>query len=148
MSHQTIVQPSRNGQHAAHVHAGQAETVRQKRQIVLRRAFQAHPERFVKGPPQPAQLPAAAWINPPKPAALAARLTDDEPPCPALPSASAPAIAPPADVRYTAVSGPEDRATLRSDLSAVPADGVAAQSRHRTRATLPATGRKKELHCP
>ena len=51
------------------VHTGQAETVLQKRQRVLDIAYAAHPERFVKRPPVPAQLPVAVWINPPKPAA-------------------------------------------------------------------------------
>ena len=50
------------------VHSGQAETVLQKRQQVLAAAYAAHPERFVKHPPVPAKLPAAVWINPPKPA--------------------------------------------------------------------------------
>jgi len=50
------------------VHYGQAETVLQKRQQVLAAAYAAHPERFVKHPPVPAQLPVAVWINPPKPA--------------------------------------------------------------------------------
>lgn len=49
------------------VHTGQAECVRQKRQQVLQMAYAAHPERFVKGAPVPAQLPVAVWINPPKP---------------------------------------------------------------------------------
>ena len=49
------------------VHSGQAECVRQKRQQVLQMAYAAHPERFVKGAPVPAQLPVAVWINPPKP---------------------------------------------------------------------------------
>jgi len=50
------------------VHHGQAETVLQKRQQVLDVAYAAHPERFVKHAPVPAQLPAAVWINPPQPA--------------------------------------------------------------------------------
>jgi putative transposase len=50
------------------VHHGQAETVLQKWQQVLDVAYATHPERFVKHPPVPAQLPAAVWINPPKPA--------------------------------------------------------------------------------
>jgi putative transposase len=50
------------------VHSGQAETVLQKRQQVLDRAYVAHPERFVKHAPVPARLPVAVWINPPKPA--------------------------------------------------------------------------------
>ena len=135
----------------AAVHAGRAETVRQQHQMVLEQAFQAHPERFVKRAPYPAKLPAAAWINPPKSGAVATTLADDQPPRPepsVLPSGGAPAIAPPTDVQYTALSGPEDRATLRSDLSAVPADGVAGQRRHCASAPLPATLAKQELHCP
>jgi len=50
------------------VHYGLAETVLQKRQRVLDVAYATHPERFVKHPPVPAQLPAAVWINPPQPA--------------------------------------------------------------------------------
>jgi len=48
------------------VHHGDAERVLQKRQQVLAIAYAVHPERFVKGAPVPAQLPAAVWINPPK----------------------------------------------------------------------------------
>ncbi len=48
------------------VHHGQAESVRSKRQEVLLRAYQAHPERFVKGVPMLAKLPEAVWINPPQ----------------------------------------------------------------------------------
>ncbi len=51
------------------VHFGQAARVLQARQETLHRAYAAHPERFVKGPPAPAALPAAVWINPPPPAA-------------------------------------------------------------------------------
>jgi putative transposase len=47
------------------VHVGQAATVRAHRQRVLAAAYAAHPERFVKGRPQPADLPTAVWINPP-----------------------------------------------------------------------------------
>jgi putative transposase len=49
----------------ASVHFGQATTVRAHRQQVLAAAYLAHPERFVKGRPQPADLPTAVWINPP-----------------------------------------------------------------------------------
>ena len=55
------------------VHAGQAETVLQKRQQVLDLAYAAHPERFVKHAPVPTQLPVAVWINPPKPATETAK---------------------------------------------------------------------------
>jgi putative transposase len=47
------------------VHFGHAATVRAHRQQVLALAYAAHPERFVKGRPQPADLPTAVWINPP-----------------------------------------------------------------------------------
>ncbi len=109
------------------VHTGQAEAVRQKRQAVLQQAYQAHPERFVRGQPQPAKLPEAVWINPPPhPADLSA-------PTPRTATAKTPAaagtdqLAPATALRYTDACGPEDRATLRSDPSAVPADGVAGQ---------------------
>jgi len=48
------------------VHAGLASSVLAQRQRVLSTAYAAHPERFVKGPPKPPQLPNAVWINPPK----------------------------------------------------------------------------------
>jgi putative transposase len=47
------------------VHFGRAATVRAHRQHVLAAAYAAHPERFVKGRPQLADLPTAVWINPP-----------------------------------------------------------------------------------
>lgn len=50
----------------ADVHFGRAAQVRQQRQIVLQRAYDQHPERFVRGIPHPADLPEAVWINPPK----------------------------------------------------------------------------------
>lgn len=51
----------------AMVHYGQAEAVREKRSRILKAAYAAHPERFVRGLPQPPKLPEAAWINPPGP---------------------------------------------------------------------------------
>lgn len=47
------------------VHFGQAAVVRAHREVVLAAAYMAHPERFVNGPPRPADLPTAVWINPP-----------------------------------------------------------------------------------
>jgi putative transposase len=49
------------------VHYGRAEGVYTSRKEVLRAAYEAHPERFVKRIPTPPQLPMAAWINKPKP---------------------------------------------------------------------------------
>ncbi len=50
----------------AAVHDGRASAVRDARQRVLMAAYAAHPERFVRKPPQPPVLPHAVWINPPK----------------------------------------------------------------------------------
>ena len=49
----------------ATVHYGQAEELISHRQAVLDTAYQAHPERFVKRPPQHPSLAEAVWINPP-----------------------------------------------------------------------------------
>jgi putative transposase len=51
----------------AAVHFGQAPALFTQRQQVLHLAYQAHPERFVKGLPKPPALPAEVWINPPGP---------------------------------------------------------------------------------
>jgi putative transposase len=47
------------------VHYGRAEEVIAARRTVLENAFRSHPERFVNKQPEPLQLPAAVWINPP-----------------------------------------------------------------------------------
>lgn len=47
------------------VHYGHAQTVIDRRQQVLQAAYEAHPERFVNGPPEAPSLPKAVWINPP-----------------------------------------------------------------------------------
>ena len=47
------------------VHGGQAAQLLLRRQAVLDEAFRAHPERFVRKPPQPPPLPTAVWINKP-----------------------------------------------------------------------------------
>ncbi len=49
----------------ADVHYGRADERLAQRQVVLQQAYRAHPERFVKGEPVPAQVPDAVWINPP-----------------------------------------------------------------------------------
>ena len=50
----------------ADVHYGRAELVQAQRATVLDAAYAAHPERFVRKPPTPPQLPTAAWINKPE----------------------------------------------------------------------------------
>jgi putative transposase len=52
----------------ADVHFGRAVTRVAARAAVLAAAHAAHPERFVRGVPQPPALPTAVWINRPKPA--------------------------------------------------------------------------------
>ena len=47
------------------VHAGRAPEVQAARAITLAAAHAAHPERFVRRPPTPPELPSAVWINPP-----------------------------------------------------------------------------------
>jgi putative transposase len=49
----------------ASVHFGQAVIQREQRRIVLAKAFEEHPERFVRGKPQPPELPSGVWINKP-----------------------------------------------------------------------------------
>ena len=47
------------------VHHGLVEPIQTQRQQVLQAAYQAHPERFVRGQPIPPQLPGEVWINKP-----------------------------------------------------------------------------------
>ena len=49
------------------VHFGHADQVIAGRKSVLREAWAAHPERFVRGVPKPKPLPEAVFINPPIP---------------------------------------------------------------------------------
>jgi putative transposase len=49
----------------AAVHYGQAQALHTERQRVLDAAYAATPERFVRRPPTPPELPTAAWINKP-----------------------------------------------------------------------------------
>jgi putative transposase len=49
----------------AAVHYGQASELHAVRAGVLDAAYQRHPERFVRKPPAPPELPTAAWINTP-----------------------------------------------------------------------------------
>ena len=51
----------------AAVHDGRAQDLLAKRQAVLMAAYEAHPERFPKGPPVVRQLDPATYINPPAP---------------------------------------------------------------------------------
>ena len=48
------------------VHYGRVKQVHQRRQAALDAAYQRHPNRFVRKPPEAALPPQAVWINPPK----------------------------------------------------------------------------------
>jgi len=48
------------------MHYGWAKQLRAQRAVVLKNAYDEHPERFSRGVPQPRRLPTAAWINPPE----------------------------------------------------------------------------------
>ncbi len=50
---------------AANVHHGRAAAIQARRAHVLDGAYFAHPERFVRKPPAPPELPGTSWINPP-----------------------------------------------------------------------------------
>ena len=50
---------------ATDVHHGHAAAVRDERAVILTAAYAAHPERFVRKPPEPPKLPGTAWINSP-----------------------------------------------------------------------------------
>ena len=46
-------------------HHGQAQQLYDQRAVVLAEAYARNPQRFVRKPPVPPELPAAAWINKP-----------------------------------------------------------------------------------
>lgn len=50
----------------ASVHYGHASQIHAARSTVLDAAYQTHPERFVRKPPEPPSPPATAWINRPE----------------------------------------------------------------------------------
>lgn len=47
------------------VHFGLADQLREMHADVLTSVYRQHPERFVRGAPEPPKLPGAAWINKP-----------------------------------------------------------------------------------
>jgi len=50
----------------AAIHTGLATQLTTQRRATLQAAYESHPERFVKGRPQPLQIPNKVWINPPQ----------------------------------------------------------------------------------
>lgn len=134
----------------ADVHSGRAAEKLQERQAIMQQAYAAHPERFVRGAPVVPALPGEVWINPPKgdnqSSTNVLETSDLKPAC----AKAKPATSNGLDVfgcktnmNYTPTAGAEDRATLRSDLSADAGDGVAGQG-----LTRPAhNGQTDQLHC-
>jgi putative transposase len=76
----------------ADVHSGRAATILDLRHRTRLTAYDAHPERFVQGPPRLEILPHAVWINPP------AKSTGQEAP--------GTTIVTPDDPQHGAISGP------------------------------------------
>jgi putative transposase len=95
----------------ADVHFGRAAAREQQRAKVLAAAYEAHPERFVHGQPQPAGVPQAVWINPPeqraapRPAVAAERTT------------SSPKAA--VDVRDARASALQERASRKAPIASL-----------------------------
>jgi len=52
------------------VHDGRTEAVLEQRRAILAAAYAAHPERFVRKPPEPPAPPPAVWINRPGPTVM------------------------------------------------------------------------------
>ena len=50
----------------ADIHYGRALAVQAARADILAAAYAAHPERFVRKPPTPPDIPNGSWINPPE----------------------------------------------------------------------------------
>ena len=48
------------------IHYGLAAKRTERRVLVLRKAFEANPERFVRGAPKPPPVPKEVWINKPR----------------------------------------------------------------------------------
>jgi putative transposase len=62
----------------ADLHHGRAQGRLEARGAVLAAAHQAHPERFVQGCPKVQEVPAAAWINPPKISSGSSEISEKE----------------------------------------------------------------------
>jgi putative transposase len=70
------------------LHYGEAADVLRARQETLNAAYQAHPERFVRGRPTPTEIPSAVWINPPIEKDIDEKKRPPEIHCPQRPDAS------------------------------------------------------------
>lgn len=77
----------------ADVHYGRAATILEVRHRTRLAAYDAHPERFVQGPPRLETLPHAVWINPP------VKSTGQD--------AQGTTIVTPADPQYGGIQGPQ-----------------------------------------
>ncbi len=101
----------------ASLHYGDASTLIAAREETLQLAYIAHPERFVKGQPQPPPLPSAVWINPPS---SEARLNEKRPPeiyCPQKPNEAS--LTHPRSDYPSASCVPAELASVSSDGSTI-----------------------------
>jgi putative transposase len=104
----------------ASVHYSEASSVVSARRQTLQLAYDAHPERFVKGTPQPPPLPSAVWINPPSPEAKANAKRPPEINCPQKPQEEASLTHPRSD--YPSAS------CVPAELTSVSSDGSTLSS--------------------
>jgi putative transposase len=99
------------------LHYGQADQVIENRQRTLEVAYAAHPQRFVKGVPKPAQLPAAVWINPPLNAESETRKENE------LPTANCPGELPEASLTHPRSDYPS-ASCVSAELTSVSSDNI------------------------
>jgi len=102
------------------VHAGRADEMLERRHAIKMAAWQAHPERFVKGPPRRETLPPAVYINPPAAPAAAT-------PASTLPSSpsSSPSTTKRRDVRATTTgTAATSGSSPESEPSCLPGDYI------------------------
>jgi len=101
----------------ASLHYGDAPSLIAGREETLQLAYIAHPERFVRGRPQPPQLPSAVWINPPT---FDTRLNEKRPPeihCPQKPQEAS--LTHPRSDYPSASCVPAELASVSSDRSTI-----------------------------
>ena len=67
------------------VHHGLADEALARRHATMLAAYQAPPERFVRGAPRRPELPQAVWINPPKGDRSAGPQGESDPPVTSAP---------------------------------------------------------------
>lgn len=105
----------------ASVHYGQAGLILDQRQQVLQTAYEAHPERFGRGRPQPATLPTEVWINQPQLKTICLPNQEDQGSIPETVSPASPASVPGQPGAQAGSRGPAGQAERALDPGEHPA---------------------------